>query len=207
MGKFMIRRGTNDFQFINNAYERKVKQYIQKHIGSFDVFIDVGACIGEYCVWLAKQGKRCIAIEPVNFKAVETNIALNNMQSQVQLFKCGLGSKRERVYFNIPSDVTSSSYMEKDAGKEPNVDIETLDSLYRQFNIKETDRILIKLDVEGMEIEVIDGGKEFISKFKNLTFIYEDFITDDFRNDKALAAIAPFQFSYIDEVNRLAVKL
>lgn len=206
MGTFMIRRGTNDFQFINNAYERKVKDYIRTHLDSFDVFIDVGACIGEYCVWLAKQGKRCIAIEPVNFKAVETNIALNGMKDRIQLFKCGLGNKRDRVYFNIPSDVTSSSFMERDSKKEPNVDIETLDSLYRQFNIKETDRILIKLDVEGMEIEVIEGGKEFISKFKNLTFIYEDFITDDFRNDKALAAIAPFSFSYIDDVNRLAVK-
>lgn len=57
MGSFLIRKGTNDFQFINRAYERKVKGYIQDHLDSFDVFIDVGACIGEYCIWLAKQGK------------------------------------------------------------------------------------------------------------------------------------------------------
>jgi FkbM family methyltransferase len=206
MGTFLIRKGTNDFQFINKAYERKVKEFIQKRLDTFDVFIDVGACIGEYCIWLAKEGKRCIAVEPVNFKAIEKNVRLNGMEDKIQVFACGLGREKARVHFNIPDDVTSSSYMERNSTAEPNVDIETLDGIASRFNIRDTDRILIKLDVEGMENEVIEGGKEFIAKHKNLTFIYEDFITDDFRNDKALQAIADFDFSYIDEVNRLAVK-
>ena len=206
MGNFLIRKGTNDFQFINRAYEKKIKEYMQANLDSFDVFIDVGACIGEYCVWLAKQGKRCIAIEPVNFRAIEKNISLNKLQDKIQLFACGLGNKKDRVHFNIPEDVTSSSYMDREGKGEPNVDIDTLDSLSEKFNIKESDRILIKLDVEGMEWEVIEGGKNFIARHKSLTFIYEDFITDDFRNDKALASIAPFNFSYLDQVNRIAVK-
>jgi FkbM family methyltransferase len=206
MGTFLIRKGTNDFQFINKAYERKVKEFIQDRLDTFDVFIDVGACIGEYCVWLAKEGKRCIAVEPVNFRAIEKNIRLNKLEDRIQLFPCGLGTKKERVHFNIPDDVTSSSYRERNSSSEPNVDIDTLDAISEKFNIRETDRILIKLDVEGMESEVIEGGKNFIAKYKNLTFIYEDFVTDDFRNDKALQSIANFTFSYIDEVNRLAVK-
>ena len=50
MGSFHIRKQTTDFQFINYAYERKVKEYMEKNLDSFDVFIDAGACIGEYCV-------------------------------------------------------------------------------------------------------------------------------------------------------------
>lgn len=150
--------------------------------------------------------KKCIAVEPVNFRAIEKNIALNQLENSIQLFACGLGSKKARVHFKIPTDVTSSSYMDREGLGEPNVDIETLDAIAEKFNIKETDRILFKLDVEGMEDDVIRGGQNFIRKYKNLSFIYEDFSTDNFRNDKALSEIADFDFSYIDEVNRLAVK-
>jgi FkbM family methyltransferase len=206
MGDFLIRKGTTDFQFINHAYERKIKKYMEDNLDSFDVFIDAGACIGEYCIWLGKKGKRCIAIEPVNFAAVRKNIDLNNLQDKVQLFACGLGNKKERVYFNIPTGIPSSSYMDKDSKKEPNVDIETFDDLFQRMNIKPTDRILMKLDVEGMEVELIQGAQNFIKTHKNLTLIYEHFKTDNYRNDKALLAYADFKFSDIDPVNRLAVK-
>jgi FkbM family methyltransferase len=206
MGSFLIRKGTTDFQFINQAYERKVKKYINDHIDSFDVFIDAGACIGEYSIWLAKAGKRCIAIEPVNFQAVKNNIALNHLEDKVKLFACGLGNKKERVYFNIPNGLPSSSYMEKESSKEPNVDIETLDSLIEKFNISPNDRVLMKMDVEGMEPELIEGARNFIANQKKLTLIYEHFEADDYRNDKALSAIAKFRFSDIDGVNRVAIK-
>lgn len=206
MGDFIIRKGTTDFQFINYAYERKVKEYMQANMDSFDVFIDVGACIGEYCVWLAKAGKKCIAIEPVNFEAVRKNVALNNLDSSVKVFPCGLGSKKERVFFNIPDGLPSSSYRDTENKNEPNVDINTLDGIYKEFNIPDNSRVLIKLDVEGMEDEVIEGGKEFINKFKNISFIYEHFSGDDYKNDKALSAVSAFKFSDLDPVNRLAIK-
>ena len=206
MGAFHIRKGTTDFQFINWAYERKVKKYIKDHINEFDVFIDAGACIGEYCIWLAKLGKRCVAIEPVNFEAVRRNVALNGLEGRVQVMACGLGNKKERVYFNIPSGLPSSSYMDKDSKQEPNVDIETLDSLIPQMTISPKDRVLMKMDVEGMEPELIEGAQKFIASHPNLTLIYEHFDSDDFRNDKALSAHARFEFADIDGVNRVAVK-
>lgn len=207
MGNFLIRRGTTDFQFINQAYERKVKKYIQDNLESFDVFIDAGACIGEYCVWLAKNGKRCIAIEPVNFEAVRKNVSLNNLEKKVKVFACGLGNKKDRVYFNIPSGLPSSSYIDKESGKEPNVDIETLDSLVARFDISPADRVLMKMDVEGMEPELIEGARNFIASQKNLTLIYEHFESDDLQNDKALSAVANFRFDDIDGVNRVAIKV
>ena len=207
MGSFFIRKRTTDFQFINYAYERKIKKYIQNNIHSFDVFIDAGACIGEYCIWLAKMGKRSIAIEPVNFEAVTRNVSLNNMEKMIQVFPYGLGSKNEKVFFNIPDGLPSSSYIERENNKEPNAEIKTLDSLIEEFKIPEGGRILIKLDVEGMEPEVIEGAKNFIKKYKNLTFIYEHFEADEYRNDKALSALANFKFTDIDKVNRLAIKV
>jgi FkbM family methyltransferase len=207
MGTFFLRSGTNDFQFINLAYERKVKQYIENNIDSFDVFIDIGACIGEYCVWLAKKGKKCIAIEPVNFEAVKKNMALNNLENQIKIFPCGMGSKKEKVVFKIPEGLYSSSHIDRETDQTPNVDIETFDTLFEKFDISPTTKILVKMDVEGMEAEVIEGAKNFISNCTNLRFIYEHFIEDNFRNDKALSAIANFEFTDIDGVNRAAIKI
>jgi FkbM family methyltransferase len=205
MGKFLVRKGTTDFQYINYAYEREIKKYIEQNLGSFDVFIDIGACIGEYSIWLAGLGKKCIAIEPVNYKAVFKNIELSRQGNRIKVFTCGLGSKKEHVYFQVLAENTGASYRDKDAKEEPNVHIETFDSLIDQFDIKDSDRVLIKLDAEGMEPEVFAGAKEFIRRQKHLTFIYEQF-QGDTSNDKALSAIADFDIRDIDIANRIAVK-
>lgn len=207
MGKFYIRKNTNDFQFINTTYERSVKEYLIKHMSSFDVFIDVGACIGEYDIWLARQGKRCIAIEPVNYRALLSNIRLNNQEDKIDVYRCGLGSRKEKVYFNILDDVTSSSHIDRSAPEKlPNVQIERLDDLAPQFNIRESDRVIIKLDVEGMETEVIEGAAAFFRKCRNVQVIYEHFCQGDDPVNKLLSQIASFKFVDLDPVNRLAIK-
>lgn len=207
MGNFNIRKQTTDFQFINYAYERKIKEYIESNLNSFDVFIDAGACIGEYCIWIARNGKQCIAIEPVNFEAVRENVRLNGLEDRVKVFTCGLGNKKEKVSFHIPVGLPSSSYVDRAASKDLNVDLERLDDISRDFGLSDNARILMKLDVEGMEPELIEGAREFIRSRKNLSIIYEHFAEDNYRNDKALSALADFTFQDIDEVNRLAVKV
>ena len=206
MGKFSIRKNSTDFQFINYAYEKSIKDYLLKHIDSFDVFIDAGACIGEYCIWLARLGKRCIAIEPVNFAALQKNISLNNLNDKIQAYNYGVGNVKEKVFFIIPDDVKSSSHIDRNEAREPNVEIETFDALSKNFNINVNDRIILKLDVEGMEVEAIQGATNFIQSHPNLRIIYEHFPEDGFRNDKALQVVADFNITDIDKVNRIASK-
>jgi FkbM family methyltransferase len=207
MGTFLIRKNTTDFQFINYAYEKSIKDYLRAKLDSFDVFIDLGACIGEYSIWLAKEGKQCIAVEPVNYKGLINNIKLNGLESKIKVFSCGVGDKKERVFFNIPDGVTSSSYMDKDSSNEPNGEIDTLDNIIEAAGISRDARILMKLDVEGMEPEAIRGGASFMRSCTNLRVIYEHFPEDDFRNDKCLLAVCEFSFENLDEVNRIATKV
>jgi FkbM family methyltransferase len=208
MGNFLIRKRTTDFQFINYAYEHAVKKYMMDHLDSFDVFIDAGACIGEYCIWLAGLGKKCYAFEPVNYQAIVNNIALNRgAGANIKAYHLGLSNKKGSAYFNIPDKVLSSSHIVfDDTEHEPNVQLDTLDNLYQEFNFKPTDRILMKLDVEGMEPEVIQGAKEFIRNTKNISIIYEHFELDNGRNDKAIAEVGNFTFGSVDDVNRIATK-
>lgn len=207
MGLFSIRKNSTDFQFINYAYEKSIKDYLLENIDSFDVFIDAGACIGEYCIWLAKLNKKCIAIEPVNFAALQKNVLLNKLDDRIQIFNYGLGNVKEEVYFEIPDDVKSSSHINRNEPKTPNVHIETFDALSYKFNINKNDRIIFKLDVEGMEVEAIQGATAFIKSCSNLRIIYEHFLSDGYRNDKVLQSITNFNITDIDKVNRIATKV
>ncbi|HUX84417.1 MAG TPA: FkbM family methyltransferase [Chitinophagaceae bacterium] len=204
MGRFIARKQTTDFQFPNFAYESEVKKYIKNNLNSFDLFIDVGACMGEYCIWLANSGKEVIAFEPISFSALENNAELNNIKDKIVIFPVGCGRKSEKVNFNIPSSLISSSHIDRKTKEGKSVEIVTLDQ-YLGY-IPQDKKILLKLDVEGMECEVIEGGKNFISQHNNIQIIYEHFKSDNFRNDNALLQCGDFSFENLDEVNRLAIK-
>lgn len=74
--KFFCRKNTNDFQFANYRYEWGVKKFILDHIPEYSVFIDGGACIGDYCILLSKCNTRCIAVEPIadNYSVLVKNL-------------------------------------------------------------------------------------------------------------------------------------
>ena len=207
MGHFKIREGTTDFQFINYAYEIQIRKFLKQQLalGKLDGFIDIGACIGEYDIWLAGMGVPCVAFEPVNFKAVEDNIRLNNVADKVKLFPCGLGSRQEKVNFNVMSTVTGSSYIDRDNPNEGNIAIERLDDLIPQLGFAPGSQLVVKLDVEGMETEVLEGGRQFIQQTPNLRIIFERYEGDNTVNDK-LSSLANFTFERIDEFNYLATK-
>ncbi|SHL35801.1 methyltransferase, FkbM family [Chitinophaga jiangningensis] len=208
MGRFRIRRGTTDFQFINYAYERQVRDYLRNQVAAkkLDTFIDIGACIGEYDVWLAAQGVHCIAFEPVNFKAIEENLRLNGMSDKVKLYACGLGSKQEKVNFNIMATVTGSSYVDRNSAAEGNIPIFRLDDLLPEMGLQTDQHIIVKLDVEGMETEVLEGARQFISQYPNLRVIFERYDNDNTVNDK-LSELANWAFERIDRYNYLATKI
>ncbi len=95
MGVFFCRKNTNDFQFANFRYEWAVKKFIHDHIHEYSVFIDGGACIGDYCILLSKYNTRCIAIEPIadNYSVLVKNLELNNLTDKVMAFQVGLGNR------------------------------------------------------------------------------------------------------------------
>ncbi|WP_343703015.1 FkbM family methyltransferase [Chitinophaga sp.] len=205
-GTFFLRPGTNDFQFINYAYEKEVHDYIKQNLGKIDVFIDVGACIGEYCVWLGAHKIRCFAFEPVNHQACETNIDLNNVAQYVTLFPCGLGSKEEVVSFDVKTVVTSSSTIDRSGKGRNKIQISTLDKMMAGASVAPEDRIVMKLDIEGMELEMLEGSREFITSHPHIEIIYEHTFSGNNEIAEKLQEYGDFEFRLLDEVNMLATK-
>lgn len=207
LGKFRIRKGTNDFLFINYTYERKVRDYLADESKNITCFIDVGACIGEFCVWLSGKGVKCIAFEPVNFEAARENFRINEVEDKIKLYKCGLGSEDKHVFFDIKKVVTSSSRIDRNRLDEPgNIQITSLDKVLPPGTFTDADNVVIKLDVEGMELDVLEGGKNTITNTKNISVIYEHTVSGDDKISEMLLAMGNFEFRKLDDVNTLAKK-
>lgn len=214
IGTFICRENTTDFMYINYNYERQVKSFIRKHLHQYDTFLDVGACIGDYSIWLGKQGYKCLTFEPVpaNFKALQKNIGLNQLEGQVHSYQIGLGSQKETVDFEIRSHNKGASRMVReveeiesdkthDLGK-----IQPLDELKTELPLNKKDKVLMKLDVEGMEAEVIKGASQFIKDCNALILIIESSISDKESLIEILNTLGNFTYHPIDRHNFAAIK-
>ncbi len=208
-GTFFCRKNTNDFQFANYYYEWGVKKYFLAHKNEYTVFIDGGACVGDYSILMARLGLRSIAFEPIpyNFEVLIKNLELNNLKSDVLSFALGLGDKNFESTFVFNPVNTGASHIAVD-GETGNckANIVTFDSIYPALGLKKEDRILFKLDVEGMEPVALLGAEKFIREFPNITFVMEDKHSGEDYIKDSLNRFASFEYGVVDEFNIYAKK-
>lgn len=139
--------------------------------------LDIGANIGAYSIGAVGIGAKMVyAIEPGPlFERMKQNIRINALEDVIVPIKLGLSSKagKMRWYEDIQNPgnahlVTSidSLSFEKIPTKFSDTFVEvnviTLNSLIYDYDIQKVD--LIKIDVEGMEWDVLSGGKGFIER-------------------------------------------
>ncbi len=211
VGTFYCRKGTNDFQFANLYYEWNVKSFILDRLHTFSVFVEAGSCIGEYSILLAKKNKKCFAFEPVpvNVNTLEKNISLNNLQQKVTIFPFGLGAEngKSAINFNPVNTGASKLLGESTNGYQDVAEIRKLDDIQDHLNLKNTESVLIKMDIEGMEPEAIEGATEFIREQNNVTMVVEYKHSGEKKVREALDKIAKFKIGMIDEYNLFAQKI
>ena len=210
IGRFFCRKNTNDFQFANLYYEWSVKKFILNHLKDFSVFIDVGACMGDYSILLGKMDKDCHAFEmvPENFGALRRNLELNGFQDTVKIYPYGLGDGDYSVSYTFEPVNTGASRINRDPENgAATAEIRRLDSFLDQFITGKNEPVLVKLDVEGMEVEVIRGAREFIRLHDRITFIVEDKHSTDGSIPDALREAGSFEFGRVDNMNLFARKI
>lgn len=211
VGTFYCRKGTNDFQFANFYYEWSVKRFILKRIHTFSVFIEAGTCIGEYCILMAKNNKKCYAFEPVpdNFEILEMNVGLNQLQQKTKLLPYGLGAENAKIAINFNPVNTGASKLKKGSitARDKIAQIRKLDDVQNLLNLSNTDAILFKLDIEGMEAEAINGATKFIRKQNNISLVVEFKHSGEAKIRESLKKIAKFKIELIDDYNLFALKI
>lgn len=218
LGLFLHRKGSLDFQFGNYAYEWSVKQFFLKHYSHYNTFIDVGANMGTYTIMFAKKGMKTIAFEPStsNFKALQINIMLNDLERKVSSYNLGLDSKNRNASFVFDPVNTGASHLRSvqfhdpvtdERGEITEVQLVTLDFLQDNLPIQADDTVLMKIDVEGMEEHVIKGAKDFIQKHKELLIVMESVHSGEEKLKSVLSEIAEFEFLPVDSLSFAAKKI
>lgn len=172
---FIARKNKTDILLLNELSEPWAKYYFKPKRG--DVFIDVGAHVGKYALSAVKlmgdYGK-VIAIEahPENFKALRQNIALNSFQNIIPVKCCAWNKDGEKLL--LMGSRENGYSLKTKSSKEGNgleVNTRTIDSILREYSIETVD--WIKIDVEGAEVEVLEGMRSVIEKHPTLKIFVE----------------------------------
>jgi FkbM family methyltransferase len=126
-------------------------------------FIDCGANYGYWSVLVSSQpfgAHKAIAIEPSgqNFPKLANNSRVNG--NRFEAMKCAIGSSRGTARLSGTKHEAFSIAGDQSDGEE--VPVIALDSLIDDGRVSATGKYLIKLDVEGVEIEAIKGGSRLL---------------------------------------------
>ncbi|MEM3609955.1 MAG: FkbM family methyltransferase [Candidatus Anstonellales archaeon] len=142
---------------MSGLYELEWRSYFDRFISSCDIFVDVGAAADGYYSLRAfkKNGNiKSFAIEPVRFELsfLVKNIIINGAVGKIIPLKVALGRDNKEIMLN-----NERTYMA------------TLDSLAEKLNLPKVD--VIKIDVEGMGLNVLLGAMKIIIKNKPIIFL------------------------------------
>ena len=153
----------------SDFFEGELLRYIRdKYLTNQDrklVIADIGGNIGNHAVFF---GKFCNAVvysfEPQReiFRILEKNMTLNGIDARIYNVAIGQKEGFARISRYIPTNIGGTSLQE--TSKTSDIKVLPLDF----FNITPD---LIKIDVEGFELKVIEGSTETLRKSNPLLWI------------------------------------
>jgi FkbM family methyltransferase len=161
----------------NPSSFKTVEKVLEIASVSNPIILDIGANIGCFAIvyskLLNKYGGRCISFEPASVNSLAFLYNTRN-QNNTYLFTFGLGAVSETIKLSIPpvynslikdmenTGLLSASFEIKDDSIVYNSTTFPLDSIQDGIINKEERIVLVKIDVEGYELNVIRGAIETI---------------------------------------------
>jgi FkbM family methyltransferase len=170
----------HDFLFVlanaSKNHEPLVQEVFQPKPG--EVVVDVGAHIGLYTLRAARDvgaNGKVIAVEPdpQSYRILKDNIALNYLEN-VTAINAALSDTSGQKKFYACTDPSLSGFELQPEGRLREVavvKVMSLDELLQAAGLSEVD--WMKIDVEGAELKVLQGGKRLLKDSKNLRIIIE----------------------------------
>jgi FkbM family methyltransferase len=141
------------------------------------IVFDVGANAGVYTVQQARRGAYVFAFEPNPdcCRRLRTSIRLNNLEGQVTATGCALGAVSGSAELRVPEGLTTMGSLRPEwtpraGGSQVEVEVQTLDQVVRSFAINRID--LLKIDVEGLELDVLHGACQSLHLVDRLIIEY-----------------------------------
>lgn len=153
-------------------------QWLQNH--DIDLVIDVGANVGQYVYFVREVlslDSEIYSFEPISelYQELKTNC---KKYEKINTYNYGLGDRDERIEINVNNFSPSSSILDLEQvhisnvlhtdistiNRKESIKIKRLDDVFKSIDLSKN--VLIKLDVQGYEDKVINGGQLTFSKCK-----------------------------------------
>ncbi len=152
------------------GWEPHISRVIKRYLPREGTFLDIGANIGYHTLFAASylnEKGQVWAFEPIPWLVTQlrSSLKLNNLDN-VQIENYALGDHNEKTEISIIDGNIGASRLgsvlseERVAAKIP-VAVTTLDSYQEQFGRLD----VVKIDVEGRELEALRGGRHLLEKF------------------------------------------
>lgn len=148
-------------------YEREMLDDMRSRLAAGDLAIDVGANVGNHTLYLAAvAGCDVEAFEPNRrlCDAMRASAALNALSEHVRVHDVGVGRGAARAQFEktLPDNL-GAQRLELGEGE---IEVVALDAMTFDRPVK-----LLKIDVEGMEMDVLHGARALIERDRPMLYI------------------------------------
>lgn len=181
-------RSFEKIAFFSGEYDYGVIQRLASVLKPGSTVLDVGANVGFYTIALGRRLKQLSnhsklwAFEPVpsNFDRLVGLTALNQLSEVVQPISMALGNQDGEIQLHLADSQTAATTGNAVWLKGAMIDtlvptcssqITKLDLFAQKQNIVDCD--LIKVDIEGAELEFLKGGANFINQTRPI--LYSEF--------------------------------
>jgi FkbM family methyltransferase len=146
-----------DGTYQRGKYDMAIKQVTNKKVA-----LDIGGHIGFWTRYMVEDFDEVVAFEPVTEHVSCWMANLDGNLDKATVYQYALGDSNEPLKINIQDDNTGGTHVDK-TGKE--VKQITLDEFMTFAIAPDPKRVgFVKMDCEGYETKVIQGGDKFFSE-------------------------------------------
>lgn len=148
-------------------YEYEISSSKKISVEDGDIVIDCGAAFGATAYWAYTKGAKkiyCFEIDPNNLSIIKNTITDNKFDHITEIIPKALGAASGEIFYNygnnpLMGNITSS----KENDESIPIPVTTIDIFCAQNNVHPT---FIKMDIEGAELDALEGARETIHKYK-----------------------------------------
>lgn len=187
--------------------EQTVMRVVERSAARSQLYLDIGAYTGLFALVsaVANPSIRAEAFEilPENFAVLQHNVIINNLVGRVVPRLEGVGARPGNLRMPIRTGLArlpSSLSLGSSFADGVDVPVRPLDELHASFDGNAS----MKIDVEGFEAEVLDGGREFIARVR--PDIVCELLVDAPRTAEITAMLAPLGYRFFQFTNHGALE-
>jgi FkbM family methyltransferase len=151
---------TTKLMQVGQPYERSLLEHIY-HLGLAGTAVDVGANVGNHTLWLAAICRLwVVAFEPLVADQLKRNVELNDLVGRVEVHSAALGAKAGWARHATGGRLSRT-------GPDLTIPVLRLDD-YDLAGVS-----VVKIDVEGMEAQVLRGAADTVERNRPVIFAEE----------------------------------